>query len=537
MERRMHPAKVLIKIIMVLHMLTVHVSLADIKYPTTNQKENIRIGSSSDQAFVDEAQNRILIGKCDTKTDPESGAPSNYCDFLSGKEGSIFTRYINFENITKTRVYLSKIIAKDQIIVSVNGHVVYTSTGDKSLSIDYSSKFTDLIVDEPFDHYYGIKVLGKIVPIQTGKTIVVYPGIDLTQYLTNGQNRIEVQLAVGYIGGYQLELKFGGVSDSTKKYDCNDTTHNCSQGKEERIVDGALVTRDCWQTSYAKTCQYHSKNDCGRFINDPNCYFIQEKDCLFKDASGNCVNQLREYSCKSGDEEYEVQRPKFITQNNDSNIPGGLKCSGLPCFDGRCGKNEWDKDADMLNSVSKLNIASHSKGTKDINNISLFPGTSEHCSIKIASSSNCCKIKGEGKEGKLSGGWCHKIGAKCTKDEIELANKRMKNLCIYVGNRVDKKIGIKTLQKKYYCCFSNHLFKEIQVQGRQQLANKGISFSKSSLFGSGDNTSCRGLTLNELQNIDFNKIDFTNVFPEILEKMKMPNASDIQIKHTQRSSI
>ena len=108
-------------------------------------------------------------------------------------------------------------------------------------------------------------------------------------------------------------------------------------------------------------------------------------------------------------------RPKYISQNETSTIPGGLKCKCLPCMDGRCGDNYFDKDEDMLNSTSKLSVAKASKG-KDINNISLFPGYSTHCSIRIAGSSNCCKIKGQGN---LLKGWSHRLGAKCTKDEID----------------------------------------------------------------------------------------------------------------------
>jgi hypothetical protein len=498
---------------MVLFMINL-VYAEDKKFPMTHKRENIRIGSHSGvQVNVDEVSNRIKIGKCEVKTDPSIGGSSFYCDFLRGMEGKVFNHYVDFENKTGSSIYLSRIVAKDQVVVKVNGKTVFSSTGSDNLSLNYT-KFTDLIVDEPFDFYYGINIRGKVEPIQTAKVISVNPSVNITPLLKSGSNRIEVQTAVGYLGGYEIHLSFSGRNEK-ETYNCSDTTHSCSQGKSNRIWDGVLVERPCWQYSYSKTCQYPSKNDCGRFENDPECYFIQDRECILRDSSGNCVNVLKEYSCHRGEEEYTVMRPKYISQNNDSNIPGGVQCSGLPCFEGLCGKNEWDKDEDMLKSTSKLSAAKHAKGTKDINNISLFAGIEEHCSIRIASSSNCCKIKGEGKTLK---GWSHKLGAKCTKDEIELVNKRMKDLCVYVGNKVDKTAGVRTLKKEYYCCFSSQLFKQIQVQGRQQL---GMN------FGSGSSPNCRGLNLNELQRIDFNKINFEKAFPELIDKLKIPDVKDI----------
>ena len=495
---------------------------ADIKFPIVNTKENFKLISSPTEVNVDEVQNKIMIGKCGIKTDPLTGEASNYCDFLNGKSGAIFNHSTYLERKTNARVYLSRILAKDFITIAVNNNIVYSSIPEKNLVLDYSSKFTDLIVDEPFDFYYGIKANGSVVQIQTAKIITAHPNIDITHLLKMGSNKIEVSVAVGYLGGYQLDLNYQGITEA-KKHNSTDTTHICSQGKEIRIVDGVSVSEDCWQTTYTKTVDYISKDDCNKYINNSDCYHIQDKECLFKDAVGNCVNALREYSCKTGEESYEVMRPKYISQNNDSNIPGGIKCKGLPCLDGKCGDNYFDKDEDMLNSTSKLSVANASKG-KDMNNISLFPGFSNNCSIRIAGSSNCCKIKGQGA---LRKGWCHKLGAKCTKDEIDLANKRMKNLCVYVGNRIDRNLGVKTLEKRYYCCFPTHLFKEMQVQGRKQLADKGISFSNGSLFGTANYPDCRGLNLREIMNLDFNKIDFSNAFPEIIDKIKVPSSDDI----------
>ena len=46
-------------------------------------------------------------------------------------------------------------------------------------------------------------------------------------------------------------------------------------------------------------------------------------------------------------------------------------------------------------------------------------------------------------------------------------------------------------------------------------------------FGSGDNPNCRGLTLEEIMRLDFEKIDFSEFFTEIAKQLKTPNIVDI----------
>jgi hypothetical protein len=484
-----------------------------IRFIETNHKDNIKISSTSAGvlANVDEVAGQIKIGACEAKSEEESGAQSPYCDFLYGKEGRVFNVYVDFDNRSATTLNLSKVIAKDQIVVKLNGNLLYSSTGNPNLSVT-SDRFNDRISDEHFDYYLGILDHGKIVPVQTSRMLNVNPYINANNYLKKGINRVELQVAVGYRGGYQVNFGFSAPSKK-EKYPCRDSTPKCSQGKQERIIEGIYVTRDCWQYEHTKTCDYPSKNDCSKY---QSCVPIADKECLLKDYYGNCVNVLREYSCQEQDETYEIQRPKFKQTNPDTNIPGAAKCKGIPCFEGFCGQTKFDKDEDMLPSVSKLTAVSTAKG-KDINNISLFPGQALHCANKLASYSNCCKIQGFGRKKKH--GWGHKIGAKCNGEEERLADLRQQNLCVYVGKSRSSTLGIKTVDKHYFCCFANILDKIIQVQGRQQL---GMN------FGSGGSPNCRGLTIAELMRIDFNKIDYSEFYPVITSKIKLPNIDDIK---------
>ncbi len=289
------------------------------------------------------------------------------------------------------------------------------------------------------------------------------------------------------------ETAFAG-SRFTSSYSCSDAKKVCiSSGIRE--VDGFEVHRDCWDWAYVKTCNYPSKNDCRLY---GHCYANGDKGCLLQDSQDNCVNMQREFSCKSWD---VVNLENQTSRMGFKEKPGkdGLVCKGVPCIDGHCVDKSYETNGKMMDSLSKLYATSNMNPDKD-GNFNLFEGATSGCSKKALGYSNCCRI------GKV--GWGKNIGAKCTKDERTLMEQRSKNLCVYVGSVKKKKAGVHVLTKHRYCCFGNILDKVIQVEGRKQLRRS---------FGTGGNPDCRGLSLQDIQSIDWNKIDFT----EFIEDLKV----------------
>ncbi len=290
----------------------------------------------------------------------------------------------------------------------------------------------------------------------------------------------------------------------TSNYPCQDNGRTCvSSGV--RTVDGFQIHKDCWEYSYSKTCNYPSKNDCSQYS---HCYLVQDLPCLLRDSYGYCVNLHKEFSCKSWTPapiEAEIVRTGLVEKTGKDR----LVCKGVPCIDGNCVDKAYMTDGDMMDSVSKLYAVSQMKGAKDLN-FKLFEGFGAHCSKKATSYTNCCSTALKG--------WGKNLGAGCTKDEQDLIDKRQKNLCVYVGKVNKQKVGVTTVVKHHYCCFGGMLNKVIQVEGRKQL---GIN------FGSGGNTDCRGLTLAEIMRLDFDKMDFSEFFADILKRMKIPKIGDI----------
>ena len=299
-----------------------------------------------------------------------------------------------------------------------------------------------------------------------------------------------------------LEAKAG--NRFTSSYPCSDNGKYCiSSGT--RTVQGFQVHRDCWEWAYNKQCNYPSKNDCAQHA---KCYSLGQRDCVLRDSLGNCVNILKEFSCKRWTPTViESETVRYGSVDKDG--LEGLVCEGVPCIDGNCIDKSYEMDADMVSSVAQLGALS--QGKSDGVNFKIFEGLGRNCSKKPVGYQSCCHVYPKG--------WGKKLGAKCSKDEEILSEKRQKNLCIYVGKESKKTAGITTLIKHHYCCFSNMLEKVVQVQARKQL---GLN------FGSGGSPNCRGLTLDELSRVDFSKMDFSEVAAEMQKKIAMPNVADVK---------
>ena len=313
-------------------------------------------------------------------------------------------------------------------------------------------------------------------------------------------------------------LNLGAVVQAGKRftssYPCSEAAKTCvSSGT--KIVDGFAVTKDCWEWSYIKTCNYPSKDDCKNFY---HCYAVATHACLLKDSLGNCVNLYREFSCKSWDPitiENKTIRQDLVEKDGQE----GLICKGMPCIDGHCVDKSYMTNGEMMDSISKLYAVSSMNPDK-LGNFNLFQGYCDHCSKKAMSYTNCCAIDPKG--------WGKNFGAKCTKDENDLMDKRSKKLCEFAVKENKQTMGVTTVVKHHYCCFGSLLDKVIQVEGRKQLfPDKPVD----QLFSNNGRVDCRGFTLEEIQKIDWDKVDFTEFIEDFkvkfFGKYKSPNPDEI----------
>lgn len=296
------------------------------------------------------------------------------------------------------------------------------------------------------------------------------------------------------------------LEDMVDRGGCNYERKKCIESKETRIINGKSITRDCWKEEYTYTREYNSKNNCYA-LRAVGCVQV-DSECIKKNGD-RCIERRQTYSC-----------PVKTLNSNRSKISG----SDTPfCLDGNCKSQSYEPNNEMLDAISKLSIFQELQKQKTLDDVSIFKGDSKKCSKNCLSFKDCCK-KGKG--------WGVDIGlAECNSVEKELRTLRDKNLCHEIGTYCHKKVAGQCVQKRTsFCCFPSKIARILQVQGRPQI---GLS------WGSGKRPLCRGFTVDELTRIDFDKLDLSEIFQEILDKFKekTPNIDSGRILENVESRI
>lgn len=267
---------------------------------------------------------------------------------------------------------------------------------------------------------------------------------------------------------------------------CSYQSKTCSQGKQTRIVEGVPITRNCWQYTLTYACESPSKDDCGP-LRARGC--VQTKSTCKQYVGKVCTVNTQTYTCTSN------AQPKHEITGGETPF----------CLDGNCREQSWEANDEMMTSAAQLSLLKEMQGQIG-KKLTVFKGTDNRCTKYILNFKDCC---GAGK------GWGKSIGlGGCSSNEKELNEKRRRGLCHYVGSYCAKKAPItKTcIKKKYsYCCFSNKLLKAFQEQGRKQI---GLG------WGDAESPLCRGFTVNELQRIDFSKLDLREAFEDLMQKFQ-----------------
>ena len=281
----------------------------------------------------------------------------------------------------------------------------------------------------------------------------------------------------------------------------------CTQPGETRTFEREGKTfqihQDCWEYSYHYLINESSDNECKKYEDNPNCT-AAERECLLQE-NGSCIRHRVKYQCQK-------------TVKTDGYVCGDK----FFCSDGSCSDIENNVNSDFGHAVSQL--ATLAQAGKDIgldaNNLKAFSGRPMYCRKSGFGFSDCCK----------DSGWGHKLGlAKCSSEENALGQAKEKKLVVYVGTFCSKKILKKCIQRKSsYCVFDNKLARIIQYQGRSGQLGVG--------FGGASSPNCRGMSVDELQKIDFNRMDYSDFYDELNERTNMPDRNQI-MEHMKNSIV
>ena len=277
---------------------------------------------------------------------------------------------------------------------------------------------------------------------------------------------------------------------------CSNPQESCTDSDPvTRVVGGIVVTAPCWAWQRTYACsRTTAAQDCSPLDASSSCQFVRE-DCLTGETP--CLTTERVYDC--------ALPPQAV---------GGTQyiCNGdIYCINGECETIEREANTEFKDAVVALNAVKQARGEFDPDTLSLFKGERGTCSSKVFGVLNCCKGKGF----PLIPGISLLVALGCDAQELLLHERDARGLCTYVGSYCsDKILGICVTKRKAYCCYESKLTRIIQEQGRQQLGKA---------WGPPKSETCAGFTLDEFSRLDLSLMDFSEVYAEFTDAVRVPD--------------
>lgn len=287
--------------------------------------------------------------------------------------------------------------------------------------------------------------------------------------------------------------KVDGVLKGTECTEPGGTKAGIMEGKPWSLTEACQAYRDKYVTQSA------DNGTCQAYVDNPACT-LAARQCAFYSDEGTCLHEYATYSCES------------------KTAGKVMICGGdVFCLDGECDKAQSGKSNDFGEAVSQLAaLAAAGKDVAALNGVDVraFTGQAKFCRKAAAGFSNCCK----------DGGWGQDVGlAQCNSEEKALGKAKKDKLTVSVGEFCSKKVlGVCLQKKRSYCQFDSKLAQIVQQQGR----NGQLHIS----FGSSKHPDCRGITVDELQNIKFDQLDFTNFYEDLMNNQKIPDSGALTEK-------
>ncbi|SPR12652.1 conjugal transfer protein TraN [Orientia tsutsugamushi] len=281
------------------------------------------------------------------------------------------------------------------------------------------------------------------------------------------------------------------LTESNECYEVNRINYD---GGDRVFFDKFKVNRPYWKQKIVFSCTSDPKDGC-KHLKIQNCE-LKNSTCQ-KSVANICLLWQHDYSCST---------------EKQTMLHSSLRNNSIFCLGGNCNTPTIIPNRDIAKVAHLAMLNQMSKDIKT-NPVSVFSGKHRKCKKDVFSFLNCCSSMT---------GWGRDIGlSQCKSKEQELALYRKKGYCYYIGTYCSSRIpilGICLARKSTYCCFQSKLARIFQEEARKQLKID---------FGTPECPNCRGLTVEELQKVDFTKINMDELFGDILTKAQNSMNKDI----------
>ncbi len=283
------------------------------------------------------------------------------------------------------------------------------------------------------------------------------------------------------------------ITDNPRLLDSLQTDPGCHllysqlyDGPQTRTIQGQPLYRDAWKRTLYFACGGEENPKC-KSLRETGAVLVHKK-CLQETEFGECRRWEKTYDlgCKGA---YHTTTLSFQ----------GREIWGLESHE--MGPPEKNRDlpevATTLSIFAELKKELEESPQGDSKHIHVFKGEPFKCQRSFIHGAlyDCCqKMNGLAIQAKL---------AHCNSEEKCLSQKRFSGHCHFIGTRKEK-LGTEVHQ--VFCCFQSKLARIIHEEGRRQL---GLS------WGSATHPKCRGFSVEELQRIDFSKIDLSEALADL----------------------
>lgn len=270
---------------------------------------------------------------------------------------------------------------------------------------------------------------------------------------------------------------------------CSFQSERCLEANTTHVIQGIPVLRACWESESDYLCRGSETDHACQALSEQGCEQIGSI-CKTRN-DGGCTLYSQTYRCP-------------LKKCTDTSVI----CNGETyCLTEDCLIHTRQADPDFQKAASMLSAMQDASKTFDEH--SIFAGNAKSCSSDIVNFANCCADEGWGIDSKL---------IDCSPEEKALGEAKKNKQTVYVGSYCKTDVlGVCINHRKAYCEFPSLLGRIIQQQGR------GGQLKIS--FGSPEHPVCRGITPEELQQINFDRLDFSDFYEEVSKKEKIENSA------------
>lgn len=261
---------------------------------------------------------------------------------------------------------------------------------------------------------------------------------------------------------------------------CRIKSDECTEANTTHTIDGLPVTRDCWMKKATYACSSAKADECT--AQKTNGCFQLASECA-RASQQSCLLYKQTYRCEKSECTFN---PVCLNK--------------VFCADGQCTtptptsstSEEFGQSASQMASVAAIGKSAQGQ------NVQMFSGTVVQCKVWALDLIDCCSDKGWGKDINL---------LHCRSEDKALGQAKLDYLVHYLGEYCahDTPLGCAET-KRTYCVFPSKTARIIQEAHLTQLNPGSLGTAKA--------PTCSGLTIAEVQALDFSQVNFINpIYP------------------------